>query len=112
MPTRKELMTGVSVCDFDVTTVRFTQGTGLTGIEVYDLLRDEYDIQIEFGDINNILAYISMVTASKTSSVWSVLWLISKDSTLEVEKDLIAGEYPARVGAVSAKAFLFRRSWL
>ena len=30
------------------------------GIEVYDLLRDEYDIQIEFGDIGNILAYISM----------------------------------------------------
>ena len=24
---------------------------GLAGIEVYDILRDEYDIQIEFGDI-------------------------------------------------------------
>ena len=33
---------------------------GLAGIEVYDLLRDEYDIQIEFGDICNILAYISI----------------------------------------------------
>lgn len=30
------------------------------GIEVYDILRDEYDIQIEFGDIGNILAYISV----------------------------------------------------
>ena len=30
------------------------------GIEVYDLLRDEYDIQIELGDIANILAYISI----------------------------------------------------
>ena len=29
-------------------------------IEVYDLLRDEYDIQIEFGDIGNILAYLSI----------------------------------------------------
>ena len=28
--------------------------------QVYDLLRDEYDIQIEFGDICNILAYISI----------------------------------------------------
>ena len=28
--------------------------------EVYDLLRDEYDIQIEFGDIGNILAYLSI----------------------------------------------------
>ena len=27
---------------------------------MYDILRDEYDIQIEFGDIGNILAYISV----------------------------------------------------
>ena len=33
---------------------------GLAGIEVYDILRDEYDIQIEFGDIGNILAYLSI----------------------------------------------------
>ena len=32
---------------------------GLAGIEVYDLLRDDYGIQIEFGDIGNILAIIS-----------------------------------------------------
>ncbi len=33
---------------------------GLAGIEVYDILRDEYDIQIEFGDFGNILAYLSI----------------------------------------------------
>ena len=38
----------------------YTLGIGLAGIEVYDLLRAEYDIQIEFGDICNILAYISI----------------------------------------------------
>ena len=27
---------------------------------MYDILRDDYDIQIEFGDIGNILAYLSM----------------------------------------------------
>ena len=27
---------------------------------MYDLLRDEYDIQIEFGDLGNILAYLSI----------------------------------------------------
>ena len=27
---------------------------------MYDILRDEYDIQVEFGDIGNILAYISV----------------------------------------------------
>lgn len=57
----KELIDGDSVFNFDVTKLSvFTQGIGLTGIEVYDLLRDEYDIQIEFGDIGNILAYISI----------------------------------------------------
>ena len=57
----KELVNGSSIYDFDVTKLSvYTQGIGLTGIEVYDLLRDEYDIQIEFGDIGNILAYISI----------------------------------------------------
>ena len=57
----KELIDGDSVYDFYVTKLSiYTQGIGLTGIEVYDLLRDEYDIQIEFGDIGNILAYISI----------------------------------------------------
>ena len=32
----------------------------IKGIEDNDILRDEYDIQIEFGDIGNILAYLSI----------------------------------------------------
>ncbi len=57
----RELIDGKSVFDFDVTKLSiYTRGIGLTGIEVYDLLRDDYDIQIEFGDIGNILAYISI----------------------------------------------------
>ena len=57
----KELADGKSVYDFDVTKLCiYTKSMGLTGIEVYDLLRDEYDIQIEFGDIGNIMAYISI----------------------------------------------------
>ena len=57
----KELINGTSVYDFDITKLSvYTLGNGLAGIEVYDLLRDEYDIQIEFGDICNILAYISI----------------------------------------------------
>ena len=46
---------------------------GLAGIEVYDLLRDEYGIQIEFGDIGNILAIIT-----------------GGDRTLEIERLLSA----------------------
>ena len=57
----RELMNGDSVFDFDTTKLSVhTLDIGLAGIEVYDLLRDEYDIQIEFGDIGNILAYLSM----------------------------------------------------
>ncbi len=57
----RELIDGVNVFDYDVTKLCvYTQDMGLAGIEVYDLLRDEYDIQIEFGDIGNIMAYISI----------------------------------------------------
>ena len=57
----RELMNGDSVFDFDSTKLSVhTRDIGLAGIEVYDILRDEYDIQIEFGDIGNILAYLSM----------------------------------------------------
>jgi len=57
----KELINGDSVYDFDVTKLSVhTRDIGLAGIEVYDLLRDEYDIQIEFGDLGNILAYLSI----------------------------------------------------
>ena len=57
----KELINGDSVYDFDITKLSVnTLNIGLAGIEAYDLLRDEYDIQIEFGDLGNILAYLSI----------------------------------------------------
>ena len=57
----RELLNGNSIFDFDTTKLSVhTLDIGLAGIEVYDILRDEYDIQIEFGDIGNILAYLSM----------------------------------------------------
>ena len=57
----KELINGSTVFDFDETKLSIhTLGTGISGMEVYDILRDEYDIQTEFGDISNILAYISV----------------------------------------------------
>ena len=57
----RELINGGSVYDFDISKLSVnTLPVGLAGIEVYDLLRDEYDIQIEFGDIGNILAYLSV----------------------------------------------------
>lgn len=55
-----ELVNGGDIYAFDKTKLSVhTRDIGLAGIEVYDYLRDCYDIQIEFGDIGNILAYIS-----------------------------------------------------
>ena len=57
----RELINGDSIYDFDPTKLSIhTLDIGLAGIEVYDILRDEYDIQIEFGDLGNILAYLSI----------------------------------------------------
>ena len=57
----RELVNGGTVFDFDVTKLSVhTRKIGLAGIEVYDILRDDYGIQIEFGDIGNMLAIISV----------------------------------------------------
>ena len=57
----RELINGDSIYDFDETKLAVnTLDVGLAGIEVSDLLRDEYDIMLEFGDIGNILAYLSV----------------------------------------------------
>ena len=55
-----ELVNGRDFYAFDSTKLSIhTRAMGLAGIEVYDILRDEYGIQIEFGDIGNILAIIT-----------------------------------------------------
>ena len=55
-----ELVNGDTVFAFDRTKLSVhTRDIGLAGIEVYDYLRDDYGIQIEFGDIGNLLAIIS-----------------------------------------------------
>ena len=69
-----ELCDGGAFYAFDCTKLSVhTRAVGLAGIEVYDLLRDEYGIQIEFGDIGNILAIIT-----------------GGDRTLEIERLLSA----------------------
>ena len=56
-----DIINGDSVFDFDRTKLSIhTLDTGLAGIEVYDILRDDYDIQTEFGDMGNLLAYVSV----------------------------------------------------
>ncbi|HIT80210.1 MAG TPA: aminotransferase class I/II-fold pyridoxal phosphate-dependent enzyme [Candidatus Faecivivens stercorigallinarum] len=55
-----EIVDGEYCCAFDTTKLSVhTRDIGLAGVEVYDLLRDEYDIQLEFGDIGNFLAIVT-----------------------------------------------------
>lgn len=83
----RELVNGDTIFDFDMTKLSVnTLGIGLAGIEVYDILRDEYDIQIEFGDIGNILAYISIGDNRKNlerlvSALAEIKRLYQKDKT-------------------------------
>ena len=55
-----EIIDGDAVFAFDRTKLSVhTRDIGLAGIEVYDHLRDDYGIQIEFGDVGNLLAILS-----------------------------------------------------
>lgn len=83
----EELINEDSIFDFDTTKLTvFTLDIGLAGIEVYDLLRDEYDIQIELGDLGNILAYISIgdrmrETERLVSALYDIRRRYRKDKT-------------------------------
>ena len=103
----REIINKDSIFDFDVTKLSvYTRDIGLAGIEVYDLLRDEYDIQIEFGDVSNILAYISIGDRLQdierlVGALADIKRLYSKDPT-----GLLSNEYIApKVSATPQKAF-------
>ncbi len=90
----EELINGKDVYDFDRTKLSInTLKIGLAGIEVYDILRDEYDIQTEFGDIGNILAIISagdrMLEIERLlSALYEIKRIYQKD-----EKGMLRYEY-------------------
>ncbi len=91
-----ELINGDSIFDFDRTKLSvYTLDVGLAGIEVYDILRDEYDIQIEFGDLGNILAYLSIGDRKRdverlVSALSEIRRLYSKDRTGMMENEYIS----------------------
>ena len=110
----KDLINGGSVYDFDVTKLSvYTRDIGLAGIEVYDLLRDEYDIQIELGDIANILAYISIGDRIQdierlVGALADIERLYKKDST-----GMLSGEYIAPAVVISPQqAFYAEKEFL
>ena len=110
----RELVNGNSIYDYDVTKLSvYTRDIGLAGIEVYDLLRDEYDIQIEFGDIGNILAYISIGDRIQdierfVGALSDIKRLYAKDT-----KGMLSNEYIApRVVMTPQKAFYAKKESL
>jgi arginine decarboxylase len=94
----RELIDGDSVYDFDRTKLSvYTRDIGLAGIEVYDILRDDYGIQIEFGDIGNILAIISvgdraLALERLVASLAEIKRLYQKDKTGMLEHEYIDPE--------------------
>lgn len=107
----KELINNDSIYDFDLTKLSVnTLNLGLAGIEVYDILRDEYDIQIEFGDLGNILAYVSVGDNHKNierliSALAEVKRIYKKDKTSLMKHEYITPivELPPQTAFYSAK---------
>jgi arginine decarboxylase len=92
----KDLVNGDSVFDFDTTKLSVnTLRLGLAGIEVHDLLRDEYGIQIEFGDLGNILIYLSVGDKNKNierliSALSEIRRIHKKDNKNMLESEYIS----------------------
>lgn len=82
----KELIGQPSVYNYDVTKIAVNvSGIGLTGFQVYDILRDEYNIQIELGDVYNILAIVSLGDCEKSlNNLVEALRDISKNCKKEI----------------------------
>ncbi len=109
----RELINGDSVFDFDETKLSVnTMDVGLAGIEVYDLLRDKYDIQVEFGDLGNILAYISV--GDKTKHIERLISALSDIRRLykRERKGLLETEYvsPEVVASPQAAFYAAKKS--
>ncbi len=104
----KEIINGDSIFDFDTTKLSVnTIDIGLAGKEVYDLLRDEYDIQIEFGDLGNILAYISV--GDKNKNIERLITALS-EIRRKYKKDkagMLESEYISPVVAMSPQRAFF-----
>ncbi len=106
----RELRNGDSIFDFDETKLSVnTLEIGLAGIEVHDILRDKFDIQIEFGDLGNILAYISVGDKTKNierliSALGEIRRLYKRDKV-----GMLETEYISPVVAMSPRAAFYAR---
>ena len=94
----REITNGDTVFDFDQTKLSVnTLELGLAGIEVHEILRDKYDIQVEFGDLGNFLAYISVGDKTKSverliSALGDIKRLYKRDRVGMLETEYISPE--------------------
>ncbi|OPJ55074.1 aminotransferase class I/II-fold pyridoxal phosphate-dependent enzyme [Alkalithermobacter paradoxus] len=91
----KELIDTPGVYDFDETKLGINvRKLGLTGYEVYDILRDEYNIQMELGDNYNVLAIVSLGdTKENLDKLVDALYDISikhrRDEEIKLKKSIL-----------------------
>ncbi|MFA5523745.1 MAG: aminotransferase class I/II-fold pyridoxal phosphate-dependent enzyme [Tissierellales bacterium] len=104
----EEIINGDSTYAFDRTKLSVnTLNIGLAGIEVYDILRDDYSIQLEFGDLANFLAIISV-----GDSYFAIERLVSalaeiKRTHKKNKADMIDHEYISPIVKTSPKTAFF-----
>jgi arginine/lysine/ornithine decarboxylase len=108
-----EIINGSDIFDMDKTKLSInTLGIGLAGIEVYDLLRDEYDIQIEFGDIANFLCYIS--DGDRERDIERLISALAEIKRRNGKKDrvstLLKSEYIKPITAMTPKDAFYART--
>lgn len=102
------LENGDSIYAFDKTKLTInTLGIGLAGIEVYDILRDDYDIQMELGDLSNILAYISIGDRERDIERLVGALLEIKRKYSKAGNDMISAEYIDPTVAVSPQTAFY-----
>ncbi|MDD3839481.1 MAG: aminotransferase class I/II-fold pyridoxal phosphate-dependent enzyme [Clostridia bacterium] len=83
----KELTGQPGVYDFDETKLGINvAGLGITGLMAYDILRDCYNIQVELGDVFNILAVVGV--GDDNSSLNSLVEALQDMSSKYKGKDI------------------------
>ncbi|QVK20157.1 aminotransferase class I/II-fold pyridoxal phosphate-dependent enzyme [Mycoplasmatota bacterium] len=64
---KKDIENGDSIFEYDITklVINVTE-LGLTGFSVYDIMKEEYQIQLELGETNVVLAIVSIGDSKKS----------------------------------------------
>lgn len=106
-----DIIDGESVCDFDGTKLCVNPTKmGLAGIELYTILRDEYHIQVEFGDVNSVLAIVTY--ADDVASVHALIDALAdiRRRYAQAERSQVHYEYLAPIIRIPPRKAFYMRS--